>query len=87
MKSKSSILVVTNKIVLHHLFMCLKYLRANIYNNLVQYMYPDMFAVKTISHSLNLNYVYLHCILSKIMSGVPFTILIMFSLRDFCANT
>ena len=24
--------------------MCLKYLRANIYNNLVQYMYPDMFA-------------------------------------------
>ena len=30
--------------------MCLKYLRANIYNNLVQYMYPDMFAVKTISH-------------------------------------
>ena len=32
--------------------MCLKYLRANIYNNLVQYMYPDMFAIKTISHSL-----------------------------------
>ena len=39
-------------IVLHFLFMCLKYLRASIYNNLVQYMYPDMFAVKTISHSL-----------------------------------
>ena len=33
-------------IVLHNLFMCLKYLRANIYNNLVQYMYPDMFAIK-----------------------------------------
>ena len=28
--------------------MCLKYLRANIYNNLVQYMYPDIFAIKTL---------------------------------------
>ena len=29
-----------------------QYREVSLYNNLVQYMYPDMFVVKTISHSL-----------------------------------
>ena len=55
MKSKSSILVVTTKIIhtpyLHNLFVFIVF--ESEYNTLVQYTYPDVFAVKkTVSHSL-----------------------------------
>ena len=55
MKSKSSILVVTTKIIhtlyLHNLFVFIVF--ESEHNTLVQYTYPDVFAVKnTVSHSL-----------------------------------